>query len=183
MSEWPTVVAGLGGTALGATATGSFAWLMEKSRRQHELHTHWLDARRDLAVRFLDAAEDVVELALQLTNLMRADEGGPRVVMVGGPQTTGEAMELLHGADVRVRALNTEIDLVGSEGERQAAKDLREAAWLTFSGSRVVGPDARPPEDVQAANADALRAYQEARSRFRETVREGLVSAASADAR
>jgi hypothetical protein len=176
MSDWPTVVAALGGIALGATVSGGLAWLMEESRRGHELRTHWLDVRRDLAVRFLDSTEDVFTLTNQLTLHMRADQGEPRLVAGNGPQTTQETMALIHEADVRVRALSTELDLVGSRPEREAANELRQAAWLAFSGSRIAGPDALPVEDIAAANADAVPAYYEARAQFQDAVRSGLVA-------
>jgi hypothetical protein len=60
MSDWPTVVAGLGGTSIGVSAT----WLIESARYRRQRSGRWLDLRRDLSARFLSAADEIASCSL-----------------------------------------------------------------------------------------------------------------------
>lgn len=85
------------------------------------------------------------------------------------------AMRKVAAASDRVGRLNGEIDLVGSDEERVAAKRLRESVWALASANG----NRQGFEDVNAERAKRIEAagreHNEAREAFREAARRGLV--------
>lgn len=168
MSGWSSGVFALAGVAL----AGGIAVATERSRWRRDDRLRWIGQRRDLAVRFLEATQDVVYGVADLAMMMRTEEEGGRVTKVGGPTTVLEAMEVMHQADVRVRALAIEIDLIGTDEERVAADALRQAAWKAFSGAR----SSSGGERRSTPTPEGLAEYESARTRFQEAVRRGLAA-------
>jgi hypothetical protein len=160
---WPAI------SALGAAAVVAFfALLGEHVRWQHRQSERWLDLRRKLAVCFLEAIDEVFKWTNNVANMTTAAEQGIGFEF-DGVSNLPEAFQRLHEADLAVQRLNTELDIVGSEGERGASARLRSAVWQVTAHRE--GDD----EEKQAHRQAASEGYFAARKHFEETVRQGLV--------
>lgn len=97
-----------------------------------------------------------------------------------GAESVTSAAEVamkLSEADAKVRALHTQIELIGSEEEKLAAGPLRDAVWnFTSAYARLMESDEAAREARHAAFEESHNEYLDARRRFRETVRKGLTS-------
>lgn len=175
VSEWPTVVAGLGGTALGALVTGGLAWTRDKSRWRRDDRTRWIELRRDLAVRCLEATADVVTWSVATNSFLRLEAAGRGGFhpSVRGVSSAHDALQKWGESDARVHEVLLEIDLVGTEEERAAATQLREAAWGLASSGHPSPGQQEATETTEKYRA-AAAAYDVARAHFRQTVRKSL---------
>lgn len=124
MTEWVPGSFALGGTALGWGLNA----LTDLLRRRRNARAHWNDLRRELAVRFLGATERVWVWSNNLANMTLAERTGIELT-VEGVRTRKDVISKIAEADRDVRSLDTEIQLIGSDAERDAANRLREAAW------------------------------------------------------
>jgi hypothetical protein len=153
MSGWVTVAGTLGGAVVG----GGVGLVGERLRFRHDDRTRWLDLRRELAVRFLEATEDIYKWTRALSVNQTARDSGMEI-QVHGASNEMEVFSRLQAADELTRKLHTEIDLVGTQAERDAAKRLRDAVWATE----------KDRDNAEQETMDALEA-------FRQTARRGLV--------
>ena len=173
MSTWAPGGFALGGIALGWALTT----LTERGRRRHAAKVHWLDLRRDLAVKFLEATEDLDKWTLGFSNLAASiDSGGP-LLSVEGVTDLNEVLRRKAEADRRVYALRTEIELVGTREERDAARAL----WKAVSDVGVAyadylrSPSGEDKDAAQARHQDAVAERVVRRLEFMSVVRSGLV--------
>lgn len=155
MDAWAVVV----GTVAGALAGGGVGLLTQHLRFRHDDRSRWLDLRRELAVRFLDATDDIYKWTRNLAAMHTAAQSGIELQFEGISNDV-DVMQKLHEADEQARKLNTEIDLVGSEAERAAAARLRNAVWAS---------------EGEQAEEEA----REARSAYQDTVRDALIPRSS----
>ena len=172
MSDWPTAV----GSVSGGAVVGVLALVGERLRARARRRERWLDLRRELAVRFLDAIEEIHRWATQGTNLMVSETTGSPTVTIEGVSSWMDASAKLGAADASVRALAVEIGLVGSREERSAARRLREAVWTATSAyARTFDDvdDEKRKENVGQRD-ETLQEYMAARESFEEIVRQGL---------
>jgi len=172
MSDWPTAV----GSVSGGAVVGVLALLGERLRARARKRERWLDLRRELAVRFLGAIEELHRWATQGTNLMVSETTGSPKITIEGVSSWQDASAKLGTADAAVRSLSVEIGLVGSQEERAAAKHLREAVWTATSAyARTFDDvdDKKRKENV-AKRDETVQEYMAARESFEEIVRKGL---------
>jgi small-conductance mechanosensitive channel len=154
----------LGGAAVG----GGISLLGERFRARWSDRTRWLDTRRQLAVGYLQASEEVVKSIISMRDTQRANLLDPTVSVASEDARVATAVQ-------RLDELRVEIDLVGSEEERAAAKRLRDAAAnldRALAGLRGTGEEGR---ERYEALRDANHEYEQAREAFREAARAGLV--------
>jgi hypothetical protein len=167
---WQVLVSALGGSAL----TGALALWGAHQRERWSDRTRWLDLRRDLAVRFLEAADDLLKWTTAQSNMSAfAETGG--TLTIDGVSDRWEAMRRVHEADMTVQHLNTEIDLVGTDDERVAAARLRAAVWKLAAANGRVAKDDESKQQRTFDLEGAVREQHAAREHFRETARRGLV--------
>jgi hypothetical protein len=179
VAYWATAV----GTVAGAVVGGMIGIVTERLRAGDRRRERWLDLRRELAVRYLDATDQVWNWSSLYTNLLnptglfagagiRVDPASLDFSLedVSDPQ---EAQRNRINAETRLRSLGTEIDLIGSDDERAAAMMLR----TTMHHMGVMYDVAMRPDADDAARKtfqDARQTYSDYRSRFEEAAREGL---------
>jgi hypothetical protein len=132
--------------------------------------TRWFDTRRDLAARYLHATDELLKWTLAQSNIMRGWQSKIPVLTVEGVSDPETAMQRVATVSDAVGRLMTEIDLVGSQAERDAALRLREAVWDI---ARANGSD--ESENRGAQIQAAAREQSDAREGFREAARRGLV--------
>jgi hypothetical protein len=128
-------------------------------------------------VRFLEATERVWVWSNKLTNVTKAEQTGMRLAYEGA-DTFEAAMAKISEADRDVRSLDTEIQLIGSDSEKEAAHRLREAAWAVgaaYAAYQRVEEGER--EERQREFDAANRAYNDAREAFLVSARKGLLAA------
>lgn len=160
----------------GGAVVGVLALVGERLRSRARGRERWLDLRRELAVRFLDAIEDVHRWATMGTNLMVSETTGSPSITIEGVSSWQDASAKLGAADAAVRALSVEIGLVGSPEERAAAERLREAVWTATSAyARTFDDvdDAKRKENV-ARRDETAQELMAARELFETIVRKGL---------
>jgi hypothetical protein len=168
MSSWAVVAGSRGGALIGV---GS-GLLIQHLRFRHDDRTRWLDLRRELGVRFLEAINDAFKWLLNISNMTTAAEHGLGFD-VDGVSTVDEAHRRLHEADMAIQRLNTELDIIGSEEQRKAAARLRAAVWDVTTHRE--GTDEEKAAQRQAATDE----YFAARKHFEATLREGLIEGRS----
>jgi hypothetical protein len=128
LSEWLSGAFALSGITVGWALNA----VTDFVRRKREARLRWNDLRRELAVRFLAATERVWVWSNNFTNVSSAERMGVGLSIEGGA-TYEDVMAKIAEADRDVRSLDTEIQLIGSDAEREAAHRLREAAWSVGS--------------------------------------------------
>jgi hypothetical protein len=170
---WTSGLFALGGIALGWGLNA----ITESWRRRRDARTRWNDLRRDLAVRFLEATERVWEWSNKLTNMTKAEQTGMGLVYKGA-ETFEATMAKIGEADRDVRSLDTEIQLIGSDSEKESAHRLREAAWAVGAAYSAYqraeeGEREARQREFDAANGD----YVDARDAFLVSARKGLLAA------
>lgn len=164
MNAWAIVVAGIGGAVAGGLLTGGFAWLVEKEHWARSEQTRWLDDRRQLYARFLQATDEV----LQATTLHDIAVGG------GDVESLAEAGRRLGAADEAVRRGVAEIELVGGDDEVEAAQRMRQAVW-SLSGANSLRPTNELSAHERQRRLDAaIREWDEAQKAFKAAARRSL---------
>lgn len=171
MNPWTSGAFALGGIGLGWILTT----LTEKSRRRHARRTHWLDLRRELGVRFVDATDNLQKWSLALSNIASAKPGEP-TIGIDGVTTVVEAMHRQGEAYHALGALATEMELIGTPAERAAAERLTrlvsEASTAYAAAVRLEG------EERALRLKDSVSTYslaRAARNDFLSTMRRGLL--------
>jgi hypothetical protein len=152
---WIGVVGTATGAGIGGGIGGALTFWGEHLRAARADRIRWLDLRRELAVRFLEATDEAFKWLIVRSNMLESAQQG-MTWNVEGVTTQWEAGRKIINADNTIRGLHTEIDLVGSQNEREAAARLRSAVW------NVTGPN---------SSDETLREHHEAREAFREAVR------------
>lgn len=163
---WHWLVTALGG----GIVVGLLSLWGERMRTRASDRTRWLDTRRDLAARFLHATDELFKWTLAQSNMMRARQANTPVLFVDDVTDVESAMRKVSEASTAVGRIGTEIDLVGSQAEREAATRLAESVWGV---ARANGSD--PGEGFKDRMDTALKENRDAREAFRDAVREGLV--------
>lgn len=143
MSAWPTVVAGLGGTIVG----GLIGWFTEFSRYRRQCRERFLDQRRDLSARFLAAADVVNSYAEAVTLWGTVKE-----------ELTEKLSRAADDAVDDMYRLNSEMELVSTKPERDAALHLAEVARDYVTGATGWG-DETPLPTLRSALTDAREAF------------------------
>lgn len=174
MSAWATVVAGLGGTIVG----GLIAWFIEFSRYRRHCRERWLDLRRELTVKLLDATE-AMEHWLRRLNWVR-HEPEPGSDDLSNPSYVHSKVD---AASRLVWSIRTELDLVATDDERSAASEIvgkiRKMHEADIACAKAEADPESPNFDavLDAAIEDWNRCrgeYEDARRAFVETVRQSL---------
>jgi hypothetical protein len=167
-----------GSFALGGVALGwGLNALTDLVRRRRDARTRWSDLRRELAVRFLEAAERVWMWSNNLTNMRLAERTGVGLT-IEGVSTYQDVMAKTAQADRDLRSLDTEIQLIGSDSEKEAARRLREAAWAVGTAYAAYQQVAEGEREARQREFDAAnREYTDAREAFLAVARKGLLAA------
>ena len=161
MSDWAVVVAGVGGTLAGSIGTGAVTWWLEERRWKRSEQTRWLDDRRRLYARFLEAADEILTATSRLALETHA-----------GAAMSVESMHRVAEADRALRAAFSEIELVGGAAEVDAARRLRAAVW-DLSGANTAKPDDDDAERQTKLDA-ALSEWNSACDAFKQSARSSI---------
>jgi hypothetical protein len=148
VSAWAAAVIGVVGTLVGTALGGLIAGLNEKSRWKREQAARWSDERRILYSQVIAACEDVVEVTWTLEK-----------------PTYRDVHNALKDPTERLRGHVAELELVGTENDATAARELLATARSVLTAA---------VRDPEAPAQPLIEKWVAAREKFRQQARRGL---------
>lgn len=174
VAQMPTWIAPVF-TLVGVAAGWSLNILGDALRERQATRRRWDDLRRQLAIQFLDATDQVGRWANVATNISSFEKSGVGFEF-DGVSDRRVALAKISEADKQVRDLYIEIQLIGSDAERQAAALVRDATWKSATGyAAFQAADAAERAAKQREFETADGNCRVARDAYLETVRNELL--------